>query len=196
MLYFKHETVIIDDPVEIGDGTKIWHFSHISKNAKIGKNITIGQNVFIGKGIVIGNKCKIQNNVSVYEGVTLEDEVFCGPSCVFTNVNNPRSNISRKNEYQKTLVKQGATLGANCTLICGVTVGEYAFVGAGAVINKDVKPYALMVGVPAKQIGWMSEFGEQLDLPLYGSAKTACIHTGGVYFLESGYVSKSEIVDQ
>lgn len=192
MLYFKHETVIIDDPVEIGDGTKIWHFSHISKNAKIGKNITIGQNVFIGKGIVIGNKCKIQNNVSVYEGVTLEDEVFCGPSCVFTNVNNPRSNISRKNEYQKTLVKQGATLGANCTVICGVTIGAHAFIGAGSVITKDVPSFALMVGVPGIQIGWISKFGEKLDLPLTGKAETICKHTKQKYQLD---INKVKLVD-
>jgi len=192
MLYFKHETVIIDDPVEIGDGTKIWHFSHISKNAKIGKNITIGQNVFIGKGIVIGNKCKIQNNVSVYEGVTLEDEVFCGPSCVFTNVNNPRSNISRKNEYQKTLVKQGATLGANCTVICGVTIGAHAFIGAGSVITKDVPSYALMIGVPGIQIGWISKFGEKLDLPLTGKAETICKHTKQKYQLD---INKVKLVD-
>ena len=192
MLYFKHETAIVDDPVEIGDGTKIWHFSHISKNAKIGKNITIGQNVFIGKGIVIGNKCKIQNNVSVYEGVTLEDEVFCGPSCVFTNVNNPRSNISRKNEYQKTLVKQGATLGANCTVICGVTIGAHAFIGAGSVITKDVPSFALMVGVPGIQIGWISKFGEKLDLPLTGKAETICRHTKQKYQL---VINKVKLVD-
>ena len=192
MLYFKHETVIIDDPVEIGDGTKIWHFSHISKNAKIGKNITIGQNVFIGKGIVIGNKRKIQNNVSVYEGVTLEDEVFCGPSCVFTNVNNPRSNISRKNEYQKTLVKHGATLGANCTVICGVTIGAHAFIGAGSVITKDVPSFALMVGVPGIQIGWISKLGEKLDLPLTGKAETICKHTKQKYQLD---INKVKLVD-
>ena len=189
MHYFKHETAVIDEPVEIGDGTKIWHFSHISKNAKIGNNITIGQNVFIGKGIVIGNECKIQNNVSVYEGVTLEDGVFCGPSCVFTNVNNPRSKIVRKNEFQKTLVKEGATLGANCTIVCGVTIGAFAFIGAGAVISKDVSSYALMVGVPAKQVGWMSEYGEKLDLPLTGNAKTKCKHTNQKYQLKDGQVT-------
>ena len=192
MLYFKHKTVIIDEPVEIGDGTKIWHFSHISKNVKIGNNITIGQNVFIGKGIVIGNKCKIQNNVSVYEGVTLEDGVFCGPSCVFTNVNNPRANISRKNEYQKTLVKKGATLGANCTVICGVTIGAHAFIGAGSVITKDVPSFALMVGVPGIQIGWISKFGEKLDLPITGKAETICKHTKQKYQLD---INKVKLVD-
>ena len=192
MHYFKHETAVIDEPVEIGDGTKIWHFSHISKNAKIGNNITIGQNVFIGKGIVIGNECKIQNNVSVYEGVTLEDGVFCGPSCVFTNVNNPRANISRKNEFQKTLVKQGATLGANCTVICGVTIGAHALIGAGSVITKDVPSFALMVGVPGIQIGWISKFGEKLDLPLTGKAETMCKYTKQKYQLD---INKVKLVD-
>lgn len=192
MLYFKHETAIIDEPVEIGNGTKIWHFSHISKDVKIGNNITIGQNVFIGKGIVIGNDCKIQNNVSVYEGVTLEDEVFCGPSCVFTNVINPRANIPRKNEFQKTLVKQGATLGANCTIICGVTIGEYAFIGAGSVITKNVPSFALMVGIPGIQIGWISKFGEKLDLPLTGKAETLCKHTKQKYQL---HINTVKLVD-
>jgi UDP-2-acetamido-3-amino-2,3-dideoxy-glucuronate N-acetyltransferase len=174
MNYFKHETAVIDEPVEIGEGTKIWHFSHISANAKIGNNVVIGQNVFVGKGVVIGNGCKIQNNVSIYEGLTLEENVFCGPSCVFTNVYNPRSEIIRKSEYKKTLVKKGATVGANCTIICGITVGSFAFIGAGSLIRKNVLDYALMVGVPAKQIGWMSKNGYKLDLPLVGNAETIC----------------------
>ena len=189
MRYFKHKSVVIDKPVSIGDGTKIWHISHISENAQIGKNVVIGQNVFVGKGVVIGNGCKIQNNVSVYEGVTLEDNVFVGPSVVFTNVNNPRSEIVKKNEYRKTLVKRGATLGANCTIICGVTIGEFAFIGAGAVVSKNVPFYVLMVGVPARQVGWMSEYGEKLDLPLRGNAKTICKRTNQKYKLRNNQVS-------
>ena len=186
---FIHESSFIDDNVEIGQGTKIWHFSHILKDCKIGNDCSFGQNVVIGRSVIIGNKVKIQNNVSVYEGVTLEDGVFCGPSCVFTNVNNPRSKIVRKNEFQKTLVKEGATLGANCTIVCGVTIGAFAFIGAGAVISKDVSSYALMVGVPAKQVGWMSEYGEKLDLPLTGNAKTKCKHTNQKYQLKDGQVT-------
>jgi len=185
-----HESAYIDSPCEIGEGTKIWHYSHILPNSKIGSNCVIGQNVMIGSNVEIGKKCKIQNNVSVYEGVTLEDGVFCGPSCVFTNVNNPRSKIVRKNEFRKTLVKRGATLGANCTIVCGVTIGAFAFIGAGAVISKDVPSYALMVGVPAKQVGWMSEYGEKLDLPLTGNAKTICKHTNQKYQLKDGQVTK------
>ena len=187
---FIHESSFIDDNVEIGPGTKIWHFSHILKDCIIGNDCSFGQNVVIGRSVIIGNKVKIQNNVSVYEGVTLEDGVFCGPSCVFTNVNNPRSKIVRKNEFQKTLVKEGATLGANCTIVCGVTIGSFAFIGAGAVISKDVSSYALMVGVPAKQVGWMSEYGEKLDLPLTGNAKTKCKHTNQKYQLKDGQVTK------
>ena len=186
---FVHETSYIDDDVTIGINTKIWHFSHILNDCKIGENCSFGQNVVIGPKVNIGNHVKIQNNVSVYEGVTLEDGVFCGPSCVFTNVYNPRSKILRKSEYRKTLVKKGVTLGANCTIICGVTIGEFAFIGAGAVINKDVPSYALMVGVPAKQIGWMSEFGEKLDLPLTGNAETICKHTNQKYQLKNNKIS-------
>lgn len=153
--YTVHDTAIVDKGAKIGEGTRIWHWVHVCNGAKIGKGVFLGQNVFVGNKAIIGDKCKIQNNVSVYDNVTLEDGVFCGPSMVFTNVYNPRSLIERKDEYKSTLVKKGATLGANCTIVCGVTIGEYAFVGAGAVINKDVKPYALMVGVPAKQIGWV-----------------------------------------
>ena len=182
---FIHESSFIDDNVEIGQGTKIWHFSHILKDCKIGNDCSFGQNVVVGRSVTIGNKVKIQNNVSVYEGVTLEDGVFCGPSCVFTNVNNPRSEIVRKNEFRKTLVKRGATLGANCTIVCGVTIGAFAFIGAGAVVNKHVPDYALMVGVPSKQIGWMSEYGEKLNLPVLGNAQTTCKHTGQQYILKN-----------
>lgn len=159
MIYTKHETAIVDEGAEVGEGTRIWHWAHICGGAKIGKNCSFGQNVFVGNKVIIGNGVKIQNNVSVYDNVTLEDDVFCGPSMVFTNVYNPRSAINRKNEYRDTVVKKGATLGANCTIVCGVTIGKYAFVGAGAVVTKDVPDYALVVGVPAKQIGWMDEEG-------------------------------------
>jgi UDP-2-acetamido-3-amino-2,3-dideoxy-glucuronate N-acetyltransferase len=186
---FIHETSHIDDNVSIGGGTIIWYFNHILKNCRIGQNCSFGQNVVIGPNVTIGNKVKIQNNVSVYEGVTLEDGVFCGPSCVFTNVNNPRSEIVRKHEYRKTLVKRGSTLGANCTIICGVTLGKFSFIGAGAVISKDVPDYALMIGVPGKQIGWMSEYGEKLDLPLTGNTKTKCKHTNQVYELKDNKVT-------
>ena len=185
---FIHETSYVDDNVTIGIGTRIWHFSHILKDCKIGKDCSFGQNVVVGPNVIVGNKVKIQNNVSVYEGVTLEDGVFCGPSCVFTNVHNPRSEIERKHEYRKTLVKRGATLGANCTIVCGSTIGKFAFIGAGAVISKDVPDYALMVGVPGKQIGWMSEYGEKLDLPLKGYAETICKHTNQKYQLKDDKV--------
>lgn len=185
---YIHESSFIDDNVEIGQGTKIWHFSHILKDSKIGNDCNFGQNVVVGPNVVIGNNVKIQNNVSVYEGVTLEDSVFCGPSCVFTNVDNPRSEIVRKKQLRKTFVKRGVTLGANCTIICGVSIGAFAFIGAGAVISKDVPSYALMVGVPAKQIGWMSEYGEKLDLPLTGNAETTCKHTAQKYELKGNQV--------
>lgn len=178
-----HETAIVDGGAQIGEGTRIWHFAHVCGGAKIGKGVSLGQNVFVANKVVIGNSCKIQNNVSVYDNVTLEDEVFCGPSMVFTNVYNPRSTIERKSEYRNTLIKKGATLGANCTIVCGVTIGEYAFVGAGAVINKDVKSHALMVGVPARQIGWMSMYGEQIPLPLKGHGSYQCQNTGQHYEL-------------
>ena len=161
-------SAIIDDGAKIGKNTRIWHFSHICAAAVIGDDVSIGQNVFVSNKVTVGNHCKIQNNVSLYDNITLEDGVFCGPSMVFTNVYNPRSFIERKTEYRSTLVQKGATLGANCTIICGVSIGRYAFVGAGAVVNKDVPDFALVVGVPAKQIGWISEYGEQLDLPLTG----------------------------
>lgn len=190
MRYQAHESAIVDDGAQIGEGTRIWHWAHISSGAQIGKQCSLGQNVYVSNKVQIGNNVKIQNNVSVYDNVTLEDDVFCGPSMVFTNVYNPRSAISRKEEYRTTHVKKGATLGANCTIVCGVTIGEYAFIGAGAVINRDVPPYALMVGVPARQIGWMSRFGEQLKfVEEYGDMFIAtCIHTGEKYIKKNGLV--------
>ena len=190
MSFYQHESAIVDAGAQIGEGSRVWHFVHVCGGAKIGKGVSLGQNVFVGNKVTIGDHCKIQNNVSVYDNVHLEEGVFCGPSMVFTNVYNPRSLIERKDEYRDTLVKKGATLGANCTIVCGVTIGAYAFVGAGAVVNKDIKPYALMVGVPAKQIGWMSEFGEQLDLPLVGDGEALCSHTGTKYILTDGNLSK------
>ena len=181
-----HETAIIDEGAQIGTDCRIWHWVHVCGGARIGRQCSLGQNVFVGNRVVIGDYCKIQNNVSIYDNVTLEEGVFCGPSMVFTNVYNPRALIARKNEYQDTWVKKGATLGANCTIVCGITIGEYAFIGAGAVVNQTVKPYALMVGVPAKQIGWMSEYGEQLDLPLKGDGETVCPYTGKTYRLLNG----------
>jgi len=186
-----HPSAIVDEGAQIGEGSRVWHFVHVCGGARVGQNVSMGQNVFIGNKVTIGDNCKIQNNVSVYDNVHLEEGVFCGPSMVFTNVYNPRSLIERKDEYRDTLVKIGATLGANCTIVCGVTVGEYAFVGAGAVINKDVPAYALMVGVPARQIGWMSEFGEQLDLPVQGEGETTCPHTGSRYVLKDNQLVKS-----
>lgn len=189
MNYHVHDSAIVDDGAQIGADTRVWHFVHVCGGAKIGEGCSLGQNVFVGNKVTIGNNVKVQNNVSVYDNVHLEDDVFCGPSMVFTNVYNPRSFIERKTEYRDTLVKRGATLGANSTIVCGVTVGEYSLVGAGAVINKDVKPFALMVGVPAKQIGWISKYGEQLDLPLEGNGTATCEHTGEQYQLENGFVS-------
>ncbi len=188
-----HPSAIVDDGAQIGEGSRVWHFVHVCGGAKIGKGVSLGQNVFVGNKVVIGDHCKIQNNVSVYDNVTLEEGVFCGPSMVFTNVYNPRSLIERKSEYRDTLVKKGVTLGANCTIVCGTTIGEYAFVGAGAVVNKDVKPYALMVGVPARQVGWMSQYGEQIPLPTQGAGSHTCPHTGQQYELhgESLTISSS-----
>ncbi len=184
MSYTVHASAIVDDGAQIGEGSRVWHFAHVCAGARIGKGVSLGQNVFVGNKVVIGDRCKIQNNVSVYDNVTLEEGVFCGPSMVFTNVYNPRSLIERKSEYRDTLVKKGATLGANCTIVCGVTIGEFAFIGAGAVVNKDVPAHALMVGVPARQIGWMSEHGEQLDLPMQGQGDAVCEHTGARYRLD------------
>jgi len=187
-----HPTAIVDEGAQLGAGTRVWHWVHICGGARIGERCSFGQNVFVGNRVVIGDNVKVQNNVSVYDDVTLEDDVFCGPSMVFTNVYNPRSAVPRKDEYRHTRVKRGATLGANCTIVCGVTIGEHAFIGAGAVVNKNVRPYALMVGVPAKQIGWMSEHGEQLDLPLQGQAVTTCEQTGATYQLHDGRVIKTD----
>lgn len=185
-----HETAIVDDGAVIGAGSRIWHWAHVCSGAKIGRNVSLGQNVFVGNKVQIGDDCKIQNNVSVYDNVTLDAGVFCGPSMVFTNVNNPRALIERKDEYRETHVGRGATLGANCTIVCGVEIGMFAFIGAGAVVTENVKPYALMVGVPARQIGWMSEFGEQLDLPLAGTRRCVCEHTRAVYKLENEAVTR------
>ncbi len=178
-----HPSAIVDEGAQIGEGSRVWHFAHVCAGARIGEGVSLGQNVFVGNKVVIGNRCKIQNNVSLYDNVTLEEGVFCGPSMVFTNVYNPRALIERKAEYQDTLVKKGATLGANCTVVCGITVGEHAFVGAGAVVNKNVKAYALMVGVPARQIGWMSEYGERIPLPLEGEGSYRCPYTNQEYVL-------------
>jgi UDP-2-acetamido-3-amino-2,3-dideoxy-glucuronate N-acetyltransferase len=186
MSTFVHSTAIVDDGAQIGDGTRIWHWVHVSGGATIGHNCSIGQNVYVGNRVVIGNGVKIQNNVSVYDNVTLEDDVFCGPSMVFTNVYNPRSAVERKSEYRDTIIRRGATLGANCTIVCGVTIGEYAFIGAGAVVNRDVPAFALVVGVPGRHIGWMSRHGERLDLPLSGDAVATCPLAGDRYRLTDG----------
>jgi len=183
-----HPSAIVDEGAQLGEGTAVWHFSHVCAGARIGPRCSLGQNVFIANDVVIGAGVRIQNNVSVYDAVTLEDDVFVGPSAVFTNVFNPRSAVPRKHEYRRTLVQRGATLGANCTLVCGATVGEYAFIGAGAVVTKDVKPYALMTGVPARQTGWMSRHGEKLALPVDEAAdmEAACPATGARYRLQGG----------
>jgi UDP-2-acetamido-3-amino-2,3-dideoxy-glucuronate N-acetyltransferase len=183
-----HSTAIIDDGAVIGDGSYVWHWVHVCGGARIGIKCSLGQNVFVGNDVVIGNNVKIQNNVSVYDAVELGDDVFCGPSMVFTNVYNPRSAVSRKSEYRRTIVRKGATLGANCTIVCGVTIGEYAFVAAGAVVNRDVKPYALMAGVPSRQIGWMSRSGRRLTLPLIGDGSATCPESGESYDLVSGEI--------
>ena len=184
-----HPTAIVDEGARIGEGARIWHWVHICSGARIGERCSFGQNVFVGNDVTIGNNVKVQNNVSIYDAVILEDDVFCGPSMVFTNVYNPRSAVTRKDEYRQTRVHKGATLGANCTIVCGLTIGEYAFIAAGAVIIRDVKSYALMAGVPAKQIGWMSQYGERLKLPLTGNAETICPHTGTKYLLRDGICS-------
>ena len=178
-----HPSAIVDDGAQLGAGTRVWHFAHVSAGARIGQGCSLGQGVYVANDVLIGNNVKIQNNVSVYDAVTLEDDVFCGPSMVFTNVHNPRSAVPRKNEYRRTLVKRGATLGANCTIVCGTTVGEYAFVGAGAVVSRDVPAFALVVGVPARRVGWMSRHGEKLVLPPSGQGEAACPATGEIYRL-------------
>lgn len=186
-----HPTAIVDEGAVVGDGSRVWHWVHVSSGARIGERCSFGQNVYVGNRVVIGDNCKVQNNVSIYDNVTLEDDVFCGPSMVFTNVYNPRSAVSRKDEYRDTLVRRGATLGANCTIVCGVTIGEFAFVGAGAVVNRHVPAYALMLGVPARQAGWMSEHGERLALPLTGDGEAADPVTGQRYVLTDGVVRRS-----
>ncbi|MDR2015018.1 MAG: N-acetyltransferase [Azoarcus sp.] len=186
-----HPSAIVDEGAQIGEGTRVWHFVHVCAGAKIGRNVSLGQNVFVGNKVLIGDQCKIQNNVSVYDNVTLEEGVFCGPSMVFTNVYNPRALIERKNEYRSTLVRRGATLGANCTIVCGISIGEFAMIGAGAVVNKDVPAYALMVGAPARQIGWMSEYGEQIPLPLEGEGEYDCPHTGQSYRLNGRILERT-----
>ena len=181
-----HPSAIVDAGATLGTGTRIWHFAHVCAGAKIGERCSLGQNVYVGNDVVIGSNVKIQNNVSVYDAVTLEDDVFCGPSMVFTNVYNPRSAVVRKGELRRTLVRRGATLGANCTIVCGITVGEYAFIGAGAVVNRDVPGFALMLGGPARRAGWMSRFGERLELPLAGEGAAVCPHTGEKYRVAGG----------
>lgn len=190
MRYQAHETALIDAGAQIGAGSRIWHWAHICGGARIGRDVSLGQNVFVGNRVIIGNGCKIQNNVSVYDGVTLDEGVFCGPSMVFTNVYNPRALIARKDQYRATHVKKGATLGANCVIICGVTIGEYAFIGAGAVVNTDILPYALMAGVPARHIGWMSRHGERIPLPLEGEGEYTCPRTGQHYALHGNQLTE------
>lgn len=186
--YYAHPTAIIDDGCQIGEGTKIWHFSHIMSNCTIGRQCNIGQNVVVSPNVVLGNNIKVQNNVSIYTGVICEDDVFLGPSMVFTNVINPRSAINRRSEYLKTTVKKGATIGANATIVCGHDIGEFAFIGAGAVVTKHVKPYALVVGNPSKQIGWMSEFGHRLEFNSDGIA--VCPESNDRYQLSNNEVKK------
>lgn len=186
--FFAHETAVIDEGCSIGEGTKIWHFSHIMPNCRIGRKCNIGQNVVVSPEVVLGNNVKVQNNVSIYTGVTCEDDVFLGPSMVFTNVINPRSGVNRRGQYAKTIVKKGVSIGANATIVCGITLGEYAFIGAGTVVIKDVPAYGLVVGNPAKQIGWMSEFGQRLIFD--DTHKAKCEESGDWYQLEGGKVIK------
>ncbi len=190
--FFAHDTAVIDENCDIGNGTKIWHFSHIMSNSTIGQQCNIGQNVVISPHVILGNNVKIQNNVSVYTGVICEDDVFLGPSCVFTNVTNPRSNVNRRGQYSKTHVGKGATIGANATIVCGHTIGAYAFIGAGAVVTKNIKPYALVVGNPAKQIGWMSEYGHRLEFDQDGVA--TCPESNEAYILKNQQVFKTHLV--
>ena len=191
MDYQVHKTAIVEEGAQIGKDSKIWHWTHICSEAIIGLKCVFGQNVFVGNKVRIGNNVKVQNNVSIYDNVTIEDDVFCGPSMVFTNIINPRSFIARKNEYIDTLVKKGASIGANCTIICGVIIGRYAFIGAGAVVTKDVPDYALMVGVPATRVGWMSEYGERMESFLYKDGFFICSKTGDEYLLQEGVCQKN-----
>lgn len=186
MSYFCHATAVVDEGAEIGERSRIWHFVHVSGGSRIGRDVVLGQNVFVAKGAIVGDRCKVQNNVSIYDGVVLEEDVFCGPSMVFTNVATPRSAVERKAEYLPTRVGAGATLGANCTIVCGVRIGRYAFVGAGAVVTRDVKDFALVTGVPARQVGWMSRHGERLDFPIADDGVALCPATGERYIVESG----------
>lgn len=187
-----HPSAVVDEGASIGDGTRIWHFTHVCAGARIGADCSLGQNVYVGNDVVVGRGVKIQNNVSVYDAVTLEDGVFCGPSMVFTNVLNPRAAVVRRHDYRRTLVRRGASLGANCTVVCGTTIGEYAFVGAGAVVSRDVPAFALVAGVPARRIGWMSRHGERLDLPVQGRAIASCPATGEQYQLDDQTLSLIE----
>lgn len=187
MTYFRHETAIVDQGAEIGEGSRVWHFSHVCAGARIGSNVVLGQNVYVANKVTIGSGSKVQNNVSIYDNVTIEEDVFCGPSMVFTNVSNPRAFVERKDEYRDTVVKKGASLGANCTIVCGVELGEYAFVAAGAVVTQDVEPFSMVAGVPARPIGWISRRGDRLDLPLTGSGEAVC-PAGDRYLLEDGRV--------
>jgi UDP-2-acetamido-3-amino-2,3-dideoxy-glucuronate N-acetyltransferase len=190
-----HPSAIVDTGAQLGDGTRVWHFVHVCAGARIGPGCSLGQGVYIGNDVVIGANVKIQNNVSVYDAVTLEDDVFCGPSMVFTNVHNPRATVMRKNEYRRTLVRQGATLGANCTVVCGTTIGRHAFVGAGAVVSRDVPDFALVVGVPARRIGWMRRHGERLALPSEGEGEARCPATGERYRLNGEVCSLVEGIE-
>lgn len=190
MSYFAHPTAVIDDGADIGEGTKVWHFSHVSPGARIGRACSLGQNVYVGSRAVVGDHCKVQNNVSLYDAVILEDGVFVGPSAVFTNVINPRAQVERKDEYRETRVRAGASLGANCTVVCGVTIGAYALVGAGAVVTRDVPDHALVTGVPARVIGWVSRHGERLDLPAGGTGEAQCPATAERYRLAEGRLTR------
>jgi UDP-2-acetamido-3-amino-2,3-dideoxy-glucuronate N-acetyltransferase len=184
-----HPSAIVDEGAQLGEGTRVWHFAHVSAGARIGRGCSFGQGTYVGNDVLIGDNVKVQNNVSVYDAVTLEDDVFCGPSMVFTNVFNPRSAVPRKNEYRRTLVRQGATLGANCTIVCGTTIGRHAFVGAGAVVSRDVPDFALVTGVPARRTGWMSRHGERLALPVRGEGEARCPATGERYRLQGERVT-------